>query len=50
MTKAVSNNHYDKVIKRRSECCLYKLTGGTGRQTGRQAGGQTAPGIERLCL
>jgi hypothetical protein len=40
-------NQYDKVVKRRSECRLYKLTGGhTGRQTDRQA----APGIERLRL
>ena len=36
-------NQYDKVVKRRSECRLYKLTGG-------QADGQAAPGIERLRL
>ena len=35
----VKINQYDKVVKRRSECRLYKLTGGqTGRQTGRQTG------------
>jgi hypothetical protein len=30
-------NQYNKVIKRRSECRLYKLTGRTGGQAGRRA-------------
>ena len=31
-------NQYDKVVKRRSECRLYNLTGGqTGRQADRRA-------------
>ena len=34
----ISENQYDKVVKRRSECRLYKLTGG---QAGGQADGQT---------
>jgi hypothetical protein len=39
----VNKNQYDKVVKRHSECCLYKLTGA-------QADRQAAPGIERLRL
>ena len=43
----VGINQYDKVVKRRRECRLYKLTGG---QTDRQADRQAAPAIKRLRL
>jgi hypothetical protein len=54
-TILIQNNQYNKFVKRRSECGLYKLTGGqAGRRTDGQTDGQTdrqaASCIERLRL